>query len=223
VIHDIVAGVREVAGRPAAALGLTSFQALRMEFFGFVALVFALEARFLLTSKSGDQTVVAIAGAAGALGAAIGMVLAQRLKSRVPPVRLLLSSMVAIGVGVILFGGVPTLLGFSSLLFIGGLGFFLGKISADTIVQQAMPDDFRGRAFSLFDIAYNLGWIVPALILALVWQQGRVRVILVASGVVFLAATFLVGLWARRIRGQFSTGDESDEHAEAVPSAVSGR
>ena len=40
---------------------------------------------------------------------------------------------------------------------VGFFAFFLGKISADTIVQQAMPDDFRGRAFALFDIAYNLG------------------------------------------------------------------
>jgi predicted MFS family arabinose efflux permease len=111
---------------------------------------------------------------------------------------------------------VPTIVGFSSLLFIGGLGFFLGKISADTIVQQAMPDDFRGRAFSLFDIAYNLGWIVPALILALVWSQGRVRVILVASGIAFLVATFLVGVWARRIADQFSAGDDSDEPAGAA-------
>jgi hypothetical protein len=30
------------------------------------------------------------------------------------------------------------------LLFVGFFSFFLGKISADTIVQQAMPDDFRG-------------------------------------------------------------------------------
>ena len=32
-----------------------------------------------------------------------------------------------------------------------------------------MPDDFRGRAFALFDIAYNLGFIIPALILSVVF------------------------------------------------------
>jgi MFS transporter len=211
VVRDIVAGVREVAHTPAAALGVVSFQALRMEFFGFVALVFALEARMLLTGKNGDQTVVAIAGAFGALGAALGMVLAQRLKDRIPPVRLLIASLIAVGLGVLLFGGVPTLVGFSGILFIGGLGFFLGKISADTIVQQAMPDDFRGRAFSLFDIAYNLGWIVPAAILALVWQEGRVRLILIASGIVFLAATAAIALWSRRIGGAFHRDDDVAE------------
>jgi hypothetical protein len=208
VVRDIVAGVREVARRPAAALGISGFQALRMEFFGFVALVFALEARFLLTGKDADQTVVAIAGGAGALGAAIGMVLAQKLKDRVAPVRLLLASMIAIGIGVLAFGGVPTMLGFSSILFVGGFGFFLGKISADTIVQQAMPDDFRGRAFSLFDIAYNLGWIVPALILSIVWNEDRVRLILIGSGVVFLVVTALIARWARSISDQLAPQDD---------------
>ena len=57
------------------------------------------------------------------------------------------------------------------MLFVGFFAFFLGKISADTITQQSMPDDFRGRAFALFDIAYNLGFIIPALILSFVWIE----------------------------------------------------
>ncbi len=61
------------------------------------------------------------------------------------------------------------------MLFAGFFSFFMGKISADTITQQAMPDDFRGRAFALFDIAYNIGFIVPALILSFVWVEGSHR------------------------------------------------
>jgi hypothetical protein len=208
VVRDIKKGLSEVFGRPPAALGLSAFQALRMEFFGFVALVFALEARHLLAGSHSDKTVVAIAGAFGALGAAIGMVLAQKLKDRIPPYLLLVSAMTALGVGVILFGGVPTLAGYSAITFVGALGFFLGKISADTIMQQALPDDFRGRGFSLFDIAYNLGWIVPATVLALMWNDDRVRVILLGSGVVFLIVTALIYRWAIRIKDQLATQDD---------------
>jgi sugar phosphate permease len=74
-----------------------------------------------------------------------------------------------------------------------------------------MPDDFRGRAFALFDIAYNLGYIVPALILSIVWIEddpARTRAILVVSGVVFLVLTFLLIGWARRIREQFAPQDD---------------
>ena len=116
-----------------------------------------------------------------------------------------------LGAGTIVFGGLVSLAGFAALLFVGFFAFFLGKISADTIVQQAMPDDFRGRAFALFDIAYNLGFIVPALILSLVWIEndpGRTRVILIASGAVFLLLTAAMAAWARRIRDRFAPQDD---------------
>jgi hypothetical protein len=78
-------------------------------------------------------------------------------------------------------------------------------------MQQAMPDDFRGRAFALFDIAYNLGFIVPALILSFVWVEndpGQVRTILVVSGLVFVALTGLVWRWSRTIRSEFAPQDD---------------
>jgi hypothetical protein len=214
VLDGIRVGVREVLSRPPASLGLSGFQALRMEFFGFVALAFALQARFLLSGPKGDKTAVAIAAATGALGAATGMVLAQKLKDRVRPVRLLLAAMTGLGVGVVVFGGVQTIAGYSTLTFVGALGFFLGKIAADTIMQRALPDGFRGRGFSLFDIAYNLGWILPAIVLALVWGDGEnVRAILIASGACFLAVTFAIARWAGRIDwpAELSAADSSPQ------------
>jgi MFS family permease len=202
VVSQVREGLKEVFSSPAAALGLTAFQALRMEFFGFVALVFALQARVLLTGPKGDKTAVAIAAATGALGAGLGMVAAQKLKDRVPAIRMLIGGMTVMGVGVIAFGGVQTIAGYSALTFAGAMGFFLGKISADTIMQGALPDGFRGRGFSLFDIAYNLGWIVPALVLAGVWGDGsHVRAILLVSGVAFLGLTVLIARWGAGIFG----------------------
>ena len=96
-------------------------------------------------------------------------------------------------------------------MFLGFFTFFTGKISADTIMQQTMPDGFRGRAFALFDIAYNLGYIVPALILSFAWVENnsaRTRVILLVSGAIFLGLTALVAGWARRIRDQFAPQDD---------------
>lgn len=209
VISQVRAGLREVFSSPAAALGLTAFQALRMEFFGFVALVFALQARVLLTGPKGDKTAVAIAAATGALGAGLGMVAAQKMKDRVPATRMLIGGMTVMGVGVVAFGGVQTIAGYSMLTFAGAMGFFLGKISSDTIMQGALPDGFRGRGFSLFDIAYNLGWIVPSLVLAGVWGDGsHVRAILISSGVVFLGLTAVIARWASKIFGP--------EHASQV-------
>jgi MFS family permease len=210
VIANIVAGLKEVASRPPAALGLSSFQMLRYQFWGFCLFTFGLYAKNLVQSGA-DNLGLALVGGGGFLGGALGLVLAQKWKDRVPPIRLLMGAMLALGVGTIVFGSQVSLPGFAALLFVGFFTFFLGKISADTIMQQSMPDDFRGRAFALFDIAYNLGFIIPALILSFVWIEGdaaRTRAILVVSGAIFLLLTLVIYRWSRRIRDQFAPQDD---------------
>ena len=217
VVRDIVNGVREVAQRPAAALGLSAFQMLRYQFWGFALGVFALYARSLVESGDVDTVALGIVGGGGFVGGALGMVLAQRWKDVIAPIRLLLGSMLLLGASAVVFGAWVSLPGFSVLLFAGFFGFFIGKISADTIMQQAMPDDFRGRAFALFDIAYNLGFIVPALILVSVWADDRVRIVLMSSGVVFLALTALIWRWSLRIRDQLMPQDDLAAAAPETP------
>ncbi|MGZ5352866.1 MAG: MFS transporter, partial [Actinomycetota bacterium] len=208
VVKDIVNGVREVASRPAAALGLSAFQMLRYQFWGFALGVFALYARSLVETGDVDTIALGIVGGGGFAGGVLGMILAERWKDRVPPIRLLLGSMALLGGSALVLGFWVGLGGFSLLLFCGFFAFFLGKISADTILQQAISDDFRGRAFALFDIAYNVGFIVPAVILVLVWNDDRASVVLVASGAVFLALTALVARWARKIRDELAPQDD---------------
>jgi len=199
-----------VASRPPAALGLSSFQMLRYQFWGFCLFTFGLYAKNLVETGA-DNLGLALVGGGGFLGGALGLVLAQKWKDRVPPIRLLMGAMFALGIATIVFGSQVSLPGFAALLFVGFFTFFLGKISADTIMQQSMPDDFRGRAFALFDIAYNLGFIIPALILSFVWIEDdatRTRAILVVSGLIFVALTLVIYRWSRRIRDQFAPQDD---------------
>jgi hypothetical protein len=211
VIRRIANGVREVAARPAAAVGLSGFQMLRYQFWGFGLFVFALYAKNLVEGGAESQVPTLLSGGVGLIGGVLGLIVAQALKDRVPRIRLLLVSMVLLGAGTLFLGGLVSVAGFAGMLFVGFFAFFVGKISADTIVQQAMPDDFRGRAFALFDIAYNLGFIVPASILSFVWVEndpGRTRTVLVVSGAVFLLLTAAVAAWTRRIRDRFAPQDD---------------
>jgi len=223
VVRNVVAGLKEVASRAPAALGLSSFQMLRYQFWGFGLFVFGLYAKNLVAGGDSDTLSLALSGLGGLAGGALGMVVAQKFKDRVAPIRLLLGSMVLLGIGTIIGGVFVSVAGFAAMLFIGFFSFFLGKISADTIMQQTMPDDFRGRAFALFDIAYNLGYIVPAIVLFLVWtedSEATTRSILVVSGVIFLGLTALVAGWARRIRDQFAPQDDLIEiEGESVVAA----
>jgi hypothetical protein len=197
MVRDIREGIAQVRRRPPAKLGLSSFLTLRA-LASFVALVFALEVRQILGGHSSKQALL-IAAAAGALGAAIGFVSAQVLKDRVAPARLIVGSMTVAGMGTVAFGGVTRVIGLSVVAFVAALAYFMGKISADTIMQQSLPDQYRGRGFSLFDVAYNLAWIVPALVLFALWSAGRARLLVIGAGVLFLAAASGVAWWARRI------------------------
>ena len=46
--------------------------------------------------------------------------------------------------------------------FAVGLTFAWKKISVDTMVQEAIPDGYRGRVFSVYDVVYNLARVVAA-------------------------------------------------------------
>jgi hypothetical protein len=196
IVRDLFEGLGEIGRRPIAALSLTSFLGLRA-LVSLVVLAVALASRAYL-AREGSLT-TAIPAATGALGAAVGFFLAHTLKDRVPPVRILVAALAFAGLGVLAFGGIITLPGLSAVAFMVGLGFFLGKIAVDTLIQQSLADGFRGRGFGLQDLAYNLSWILPALVLWATWTEGGARRLLMGAGIVFLATAAGIALWARRI------------------------
>jgi sugar phosphate permease len=211
ILRDIAEGVRQVGRRPAAALGVSTFVTLRT-LVSFGSLVFALQARDILGGKS-SNTALIIAGLAAAVGAGLGFVAAQVLKDRVPPPRLIVGAMVTAGVGFVTLGGVRSTIGLSVVAFVAALGYFVGKVSADTIMQQSLPDQYRGRGFSFFDVAYNLAWIAPALVLFAIWTAGRARALMIGAGVLFLLGAAVTAAWAKRLgRDAFLPGPQEPGH-----------
>ena len=167
-------GLKEVASRPPAALGLSSLPDAALPVLG----VLPVHVRALREEPGGGRRATTSASrssaAAGSWAARSAWSWRRSGRTASPPIRLLMASMFALGDRDARVRRVQvSLRRFAALLFVGFFTFFLGKISADTIMQQSMPDDFRGRAFALFDIAYNLGFIVPALILSFVWIEER--------------------------------------------------
>jgi hypothetical protein len=65
------------------------------------------------------------------------------------------------------------------------------------MVQEALGDDFRGRAFSLYDIAYNVAWVVAAAVLNIFWSPDLQGLLIAAMGVVFLVGVGLLAAWFR--------------------------
>jgi MFS family permease len=196
LFRDIVEGVREVGRRAAAGLALTSFLVIR-SLLTFTVLATAFISRELIAAEG---TTTTVAGAAGALGAVTGFLAANAVRRRVAPVTIVGTALFLGGAGMLAFGGIISLPGISLLAFAVGVSFFLGKVGVDTMMQEALSDSFRGRGFSLQDIAYNFSWIIPALVLFLFLSDDAARVLMVSAGVVFLLLAVLLRLWARRVR-----------------------
>jgi hypothetical protein len=196
VVANIWAGIREVARTPAAAASITTYFWLRL-LWSYTIVGIGFEARELLADD--DLQILIVTGGAGALGAGLGFLSARKLTDRVNS-----TALVVLGASTIA-GGATALLGplemkaaLGLLTFCLGFGFFLAKISLDTMVQESLGDDFRGRAFSLYDIAYNLAWVVAASAMKLAWDEDRQGLLIAAMGFVFLGGLALIGMWYRR-------------------------
>lgn len=195
LFRDIAEGIREVARRAAAGAALSSFLVIRT-LLTFTVLATAFISREFIVERGAVTTV---AGAVGALGAVAGFVAAGVVRHRVRPVRIVTGALILGGAGMLAFGGIINLLGISLMAFTVGVSFFLGKVGVDTMMQEALADSFRGRGFSLQDIAYNFSWILPALVLFLFLSPSVARTLMIIAGLVFLVMAVLIAAWARRI------------------------
>ena len=123
---------------------------------------------------------------AGGVGVLLGIATAGMLEDRLSKDRI-----VAVA---FLFGGVFLIVaafmisGFVILLVAGvlGLTFAWKKVSVDTMVQESLPDGYRGRVFSVYDFFYNVARIVAASIAVITFPVMSNEGTLIAVGVVFV-------------------------------------
>jgi predicted MFS family arabinose efflux permease len=196
VVRNILAGIREVARKPKAGASITTYFWLRFLWsFSIVGIGFI--AGDLLADK--DTVILVVTGGAGAAGAVLGFLLANRLIERVTSIaHLVLAASAVAGIAVTLLGSFEFSAALAVLTFFLGLGFFLAKISLDTMVQEALGDDFRGRAFSLYDISYNCAWALAAGIMKLLWSDDLQGPLIAAIGILFLAGMTGIAAWFKR-------------------------
>ncbi|HET7483132.1 MAG TPA: MFS transporter [Actinomycetota bacterium] len=195
VLVNIAAGIREVARSPKAGSSIATYFWLR-SLWSFTLTGIAFVSLELL--KGAETTRLILTGGGGALGAALGFLLAGWLSERVRTrAMLVVGASLTAGLAVAALGGLGIKAAIIALTFFLGFGFFLGKISLDTMVQEALGDDFRGRAFSLYDISYNLAWVFAAGVMKLWWSPLEGTLISL-GGVVFLLGLAGIALWYRR-------------------------
>jgi hypothetical protein len=195
VIGQIAAGLKEVARVPRAAASISTYFWLRL-LWSFSIAGIGLISRELLVNAKAQVVVTAGAGAAGGV---LGFLLANRMRARVrSTAHLVLTGAAIAGSAVAVLGAINETATLALLAFFLGLGFFVAKISLDTMVQEALGDGFRGRAFSLYDIAYNVAWVLAAAILKVLWSRDLQGALIAAMGIVFLLGMAGIAAWYRR-------------------------
>ena len=195
VVGNILEGLREVARTPKAGAAITTYFWLRL-LWSYAIVSIGFVARDLLGDE--EMAILIIPGGAGAIGAVLGFVLAPRLVDKVRTTgTLVLGASVVAGTGILVFGAIEMNVALAVMTFLLGFLFFLAKITLDSMVQEALGDDFRGRAFSLYDIAYNLAWVLAAAALKLFYSEDIQGLLIAGMGAVFLVGVGGLAAWYR--------------------------
>ena len=109
--------------------------------------------------------------ACGAVGLVIGATVIGKLEERMTKSRILQMAFAVSGIGLLSAAFSITRITVLVQAFLVGLAYAWKKVPVDTMVQEAMPDDYRGRAFAIYDVCFNIArvsasvlavWLIPA-------------------------------------------------------------
>ena len=156
---------------------------------------------------------------AGGLGVLLGILTVGKLEERYPKERIVARAFFA--GGLVLIAVSLYITGWSVLIasFAVGLTFAWKKIPVDTMVQEAIPDGYRGRVFAVYDVAYNLSRVAAAFLaiplLNAFGEAGAVAIV----GVVFILWSPVLPRWIGRVPEltlRFYEGSRAEEDPRAV-------
>jgi MFS family permease len=151
--------------------------------------------------------------AASAVGFLLAAVIAPAATARVGKSRWIVLVLSGAAVAQVAFG-----LPFAKAPLLAGaavIGFATQstKICVDTIVQEQIDDEFRGRVFSLYDTVFNLTFVLAAVLAAFVLPlDGKSYAVLIAIGAGYALTALLYGA-AGRGDDRVSTGAASAAQA----------
>lgn len=166
VARGFVEGAQHIRSHRQAALGLAAITSQRF-FYGLTfigALLLYTPHGVLHRGLAGLGQVVTASIVGGLLAALVTPQMTRRLGKQ---------TWVVIVIGAAAVVQIVFIPPFTHPLFLLaalGLGFSAqaAKICVDTLVQEAIDDDFRGRVFSLYDMLFNVGFVCSAALAAVV-------------------------------------------------------
>ncbi len=215
-LRDVREGVRVLLSRRLATYGVSAVWAMR-GLLGFVLLaaLVLLRERFDVRA-TGFSAILAGVGVGGFAGAMLVPIAASRLGHRaVAPAAFLVA-----GIAALVVGPIPTWPTILATVFIAGAAMSCTKIASDTLIQWAIPDRYRGRAFTVYDIGYNGAFVVAALIPTLILSAVGELGIIALTGALSLGLGVALTFWKRRLPDPIDVRSYAGARGDEVPREV---
>jgi hypothetical protein len=199
VAGALVAGLAEIYRRRRARLSLAGIFILRSAvMLVAIAAILVIRAHYPgAENRFGRISAGALALGTSSAGAFVGALMTPPLGRRFGDAALVLLGFGVSGSGIALLGGVDDLRALLLLTALGGFGAYVAKIATEAHIQKTIPDEYRGRAFSIYDILYNLASVVAAAVV-LAFAGVSFRALLLPAGVITLVLAALLGTAMRR-------------------------
>ncbi len=215
VIREFTDGLRRLVHTPRALGPITSITLDQMgQGIVLVLSLFVFRDRF----QEGVGSFSNLIGAGG-VGVLLGIVTVGALEQRLPKERIVAMAFVIGGASLIAVSFFVT--GWSVLLasFAVGLTFAWKKVPVDTMVQESVPDGYRGRIFSVYDVTYNLARVIAAFLAVWLLPSLGPERLVALTGLAFLLWSPVLPRWVARvpeIRLRFYEGARAEEWPRSV-------
>ncbi len=166
VVRGLIAGARHVAARREVAWALTAIGAHRF-FYGISTISTLLLYRNYFTDDGvfrAELTGLGQVFAATAVGTLVAAAITPAAVRRFGKHAWVSGLFGAAAVTEVVLGVPYTLQTLLPAAFLLGIVAQASKISVDTLVQEQVEDDFRGRVFSLYDTLFNVAFVAAAVV-----------------------------------------------------------
>ena len=213
VATDLADGIRAIWQRVNARLPLMSIFLLRtLAMFVAISAILIIKNTFGEGERVGRLSSSALALGAAGVGAFVGALTAPLLGKRLQRGGLILFGFAISSAGIVALGGILNIISVMALTFLGGYGGFVTKVAVDAAVQESLPDDYRGRAFALYDILYNLASVVAGGLMVALYsadRPDRLRTVMIVAGFAGLSMTALLARAFKHARIPLNRSDTS--------------
>jgi MFS family permease len=215
-LRDVADGLRVLQRTPLATYGVFSTWSTRA-LHGFILLAALVLGRLRFDiGAQGFSLVLALAAVGGFAGAVLVPVVARRVgRSAVAP-----WAFAVAGVATLVGGPAPAWPALLGAVAVAGAAMQATKIASETMIQRGIPDRFRGRVFSVYDLGYNGAFVLAALVATLARPVlGDLGIILLTAGLYF-AGSALLAWWRRRLLTEIEVRSYAGARADERPREV---